>query len=65
MTQALGNARALSAGHTSVLILQNAYPINVLGAIRSVSEVCSIFSATANPVDVIVAQNEQGRGVLG
>ena len=62
---AIGNARALSAGHTFVVVLQNAYPINVLGAIRNVSEVCLIFCATANPVEVIVAQSEQGRGVLG
>jgi adenosine/AMP kinase len=62
---AISNALALSAGHTFVLILQNAYPINVLGAIRNVNEVCSIFCATANPVEAIVAQSEQGRGVLG
>jgi len=62
---AIGNARTLGAGHTFVLVLQNAYPINVLGAIRNVPEVCSIFCATANPVEIIVAQSEQGRGVLG
>ena len=62
---AISNARALGARHTFVLVLQNAYPINVLGAIRNVSEVCSIFCATANPVEVIVAQSEKGRGVLG
>ena len=59
------NAQAMACGHTFVLVLQNAYPINVLNAIRSVPEVCSIFCATANPVEVIVAQSEQGRGVLG
>jgi len=62
---AIRNAQALGSGHTFVLVLQNAYPINVLNAIRSVPEVCSIFCATANPVEVIVAQSEQGRGVLG
>ena len=62
---AIHNARALGAGHTFVLVLQNAYPINVLGAIRNVPEVCSIFCATANPVEVILAQSEQGRGILG
>jgi adenosine/AMP kinase len=62
---AISNARTLGAGHTFVLVLQNAYPINVLGAIRNVPEVCSIFCATANPVEIIVAQSEQGRGVLG
>jgi uncharacterized protein len=62
---AIRNAQALGAGHTFVLVIQNAYPINVLNAIRNVPEVCSIFCATANPVDIIVAQSEQGRGVLG
>jgi len=63
--RATGNAQALGCGHTFVLIIQNAYPINVLNAIRNVPEVCSIFCATANPVEIIVAQSEQGRGVLG
>jgi len=62
---AIRNAQALACGHTFVLVLQNAYPINVLNAIRNVPEVCSIFCATANPVEIIVAQSEQGRGVLG
>ena len=62
---AVRNAQALAAGHTFVLLLQNAYPINVLGALRNVPEICSIFCATANPVEIIVAESEQGRGVLG
>ena len=62
---ALRNAQVLGCGHTFVLVIQNAYPINVLNAIRNVPEVCSIFCATANPVEIIVAQSEQGRGVLG
>jgi uncharacterized protein len=62
---AVRNAQALACGHTFVLLLQNAYPINVMNAIRNVPEVCSIFCATANPVEIIVAQTEQGRGVLG
>jgi adenosine/AMP kinase len=62
---AVRNAQALGAGHTFVLLLQNAYPINVLGALRNVPEVCNIFCATANPVEIIVAESEQGRGVLG
>lgn len=62
---AVRNAQALACGHTFVLVLQNAYPINVLNAIRNVPEVCSIFCATANPVEVIIAQSEHGRGVLG
>lgn len=62
---AVRNAQALACGHTFVLVLANAYPINVLNAVRNVPEVCSIFCATANPVEIIVAQSEQGRGVLG
>ncbi len=62
---AVRNAQALACGHTFVLVLQNAYPINVLSAVRGVPEVCCIFCATANPVEVIVAESEQGRGVIG
>jgi uncharacterized protein len=62
---AVRNAQNLGCGHTFVLLLQNAYPINVLNTIRNVPEVCSIFCATANPVEIIVAQTAQGRGVLG
>jgi uncharacterized protein len=62
---AIRNAQALGAGHSFVVVIQNAYPINILNAIRQVPEVCSIFCATANPVEIIVAQSEQGRGVLG
>jgi adenosine/AMP kinase len=62
---AVNNAQALACGHTFVLVLGTAYPINVLNAIRNVPEVCSIFCATANPVEIIVAHTEQGQGVLG
>ena len=62
---AIRNAQALASGHTFVVLMQNAYPINLLSAIRNVPEVCSIFCATANAVQIIVAQSEQGRGVLG
>ena len=62
---AIRNARALAAGHVFVLMLQNAYPINLLNALRNVPEVCSIFCATANPVEVVLAKSEQGQGVLG
>ena len=62
---AIRNAQALACGHVFVVLLQNAYPINLLNAIRNLPEVCSIFCATANPLEVIVAQSEQGRGVLG
>ena len=59
------NAQAIGCGHTFLILLGNAYPINVLGAVRQVPEVCQIYCATANPVDVIVAETEQGRGILG
>jgi adenosine/AMP kinase len=59
------NAQALAAGHTFVIALRDGYPINVLSRIRDVPEVCAIFCATANPVEVIVAETEQGRGILG
>jgi len=62
---AVENAQKLGCGHTFVMLLQDAYPINVLGVIRSVPEVCSIFCATANAVEIIVVESEQGRGVLG
>ena len=62
---AANNALKIGAGHTFLLILRDAYPINVLNAIKSVPEVCRIFCATANPVEVIVAETEQGRGILG
>lgn len=62
---AIRNASAIAAGHTFVIALRDGYPINVLGRIKDVPEVCSIFCATANPVQVIVAETEQGRGVLG
>jgi adenosine/AMP kinase len=59
------NAYTLSAGHTFIVFIKDAFPLNVLGAIKRVPEVCSIFCATANPVEVVVAETEQGRGVLG
>jgi adenosine/AMP kinase len=58
-------ASAISAGHTFVIFMRNAYPINVLDKVKAVPEVCNIFLATANPFQVILAQTEQGRGVLG
>jgi uncharacterized protein len=59
------NAIAVGAGHTFVVVMREGYPINVLGRIKDVPEVCSIFCATANPAQVVVAESEQGRGVLG
>jgi len=62
---ATSNAQAIAAGHTFVIALRDGYPINLLGRIRDIPEMCSIFCATANPVEVIVAETEQGRGILG
>ncbi len=59
------NATAVGAGHIFVIAMREGYPLNVLGRIKDVPEVCAIFCATANPVTVIVAENEQGRGVVG
>jgi adenosine/AMP kinase len=59
------NATALGAGHIFVIVMRDGYPINVLSRIKDVPEVCSIFCATANPVEAIVAVTDQGRGVLG
>ena len=62
---AIKNIKAIGAGHVFVIILKDAFPINVLNAIKNCPEVCYIFCATANPVEVIIAQTELGRGVLG
>ena len=62
---AVRNALALSAGHSFVVFLRGAFPINVLNALKLVPEVAGIFCATANPVEVVVAETEQGRAVLG
>ena len=55
----------ISAGHTFVVVMRDAFPINVLNAIKMCQEVCSIYCATANPVEVIIAETEQGRGIMG
>jgi len=62
---AIANAEAVGAGHMFVVLVRDAYPINLLSRVRDCFEVCTIFCATANPVEVIVAQTEQGRGVMG
>jgi len=62
---AIKNAQTIGAGHSFIVFLGNAFPINVLQAIQRVPEVCRIFCATANAVQVIVAETEQGRGILG
>jgi adenosine/AMP kinase len=59
------NAQAIGAGHIFVLIVRNAYPINLTNVVQNVPEVCTIFCATANTVEVVVAKSAQGRGVMG
>jgi hypothetical protein len=59
------NAFNLSTGHVFLILLRNAFPINVLNAVKNVPEVCHIFCASANPVEVILAETDQGRGILG
>jgi hypothetical protein len=59
------NAMNLSAGHTFILFIENGFPVNILNTIKMVPEVCNIFCATANPVEVVIAETEQGRGILG
>src|SRR5450432_348822 len=59
------NATAIAAGHTFVIILKHGFPVNILKRIQETPEVCNIFCATANPVEVIVAETAQGRGILG
>jgi len=58
-------ALKIGAGHSFLVFLKDAYPINVLDKIKAVPEVCSIFAATANPIQVVVAETGQGRGILG
>ncbi len=62
---AIRNALNIGAGHTFIIILGNAYPINILNGLKQIQEVCSIFCATANPVKVVIAEDETGRGILG
>ncbi len=59
------NAQAIGAGHSFIIFLNGAFPINVMHAVKAVPEICHIFCATANPVQVVVAETEQGRGIIG
>jgi len=59
------NAQAIGAGHCFVVVLREGYPLNVLNAIKQCPEVCTIYCASANPIQVVVAVTEQGRGVMG
>jgi adenosine/AMP kinase len=58
-------AMELSCGHIFIVLLKNAYPINVLDRVKKVDEVCTVYAATANPLEVIIAETEQGRGIVG
>ena len=59
------NAYALSAGHSFIIFMKDMFPVNILRSIKTVPEVCHIICATANPTHVVIAENEQGRGILG
>jgi adenosine/AMP kinase len=62
---AVRNAQAIGAGHVFVIAMRDGFPINVLNAIKQVPEVCRIFCATANPLEIVVAETAAGRGVIG
>jgi adenosine/AMP kinase len=59
------NAMNLACGHCFIVFVENGFPVNVLNVIKNIPEVCSIYCASANPVEVVVAETEQGRGILG
>jgi adenosine/AMP kinase len=59
------NSFNLSVGHSFLILLKDVYPINVLSRVKSVQEICSIYCATANPVEVLIIESKQGRGIIG
>ncbi len=59
------NALEIACGHSFIIFIKDAYPVNVLNAIKDIPEVCNIYCATANPTEVIIAQSQSGRGILG
>lgn len=59
------NALKLSCGHAFVILMKDAYPINVLNQLKTAPEICTIYAATANPLEIIIAETDQGRGILG
>ena len=65
MALARDNAKVIGAGHSFILFLRDCYPVNVLNAIKNLQEVCTIYCATANPADIVIAESLQGRGILG
>jgi uncharacterized protein len=64
-TMAADHAARIGAGHSFLLVLRDCYPINILNAIKNIQEVCTIYCATANRVEVVVAESAQGRGIMG
>jgi len=62
---AADNALAIGAGHSFLIVLRNGFPINILNAVKNIPEVCNIYAATANPLEVVIAETETGRGILG
>ncbi len=62
---AVKNARKINAGHSFVIMIEDSYPINVLNAVKDVQEVCRIYCATANSLEVLIAETDQGRGIVG
>ena len=62
---AADKAFEIACGHSFIIYLKNAFPLNVLGKIKAVPEVCTVYAATANPLEIIVAETKQGRGVIG
>ena len=65
ITLAKSNAMAIGAGHTFLIFMDKGFPVNILTAVKNVAEVCTIFCATSNPTEVVIAETEQGRGVMG
>jgi adenosine/AMP kinase len=65
VSQCVRNLQNIGAGHVFCILLKNAFPINILNQIKNCPEVCRVFCATANPVDVIVAETDQGKGIMG
>ena len=59
------NALSLSCGHCFLILLENGFPVNILNAVKNVPEVCHVYCATSNPVEVVIAETETGRGILG
>jgi len=59
------NAMAIGAGHAFLIFMQGGFPVNILNAVKAVTEVCTVFCATSNPAEVILAETDQGRGILG